>query len=55
VLPQVAAASPTMSQAWSMPQTPFAQSLMGTLSAHGLNGLASKVPGKVVARSPAGG
>jgi hypothetical protein len=44
-----------MSQTWSMPQTPFAQSLMGTLSAHGLNGLASKVPGKVVARSPAGG
>lgn len=55
VLPPTSVATPTLSQASAMPSSPFAQALMGTLSGHGLSGIANKMPAKVIARSPAGG
>ncbi len=54
VLPPTSVASPALMQASAMPQSPFAQALMGTLSARGLGSIA-KVPAKILPRSPAGG
>lgn len=55
VLPDVSVASPTLSQASAVTSSPFAQALMGTLGGHAVNNVGSKMPAKVIARSPAGG
>ncbi|OIN81348.1 PPE family protein [Mycobacterium malmoense] len=55
VLPETSVATPAMAQASAMPQSPFAQALMGALSGRGLGGIAGKMPAKVMPRSPAGG
>ncbi|ORA77031.1 PPE family protein [Mycobacterium malmoense] len=55
VLPPTSVASPAMAQASAMPQSPFAQALMGALSGRGLGGIAGKMPAKIMPRSPAGG
>ncbi len=55
VLPETSVASPALTQASAMPNSPFAQALMGSLSGRGLAGMASKVPAKIMPRSPAGG
>ncbi|WP_177246965.1 PPE family protein [Mycobacterium malmoense] len=55
VLPETSVATPAMAQASAMPQSPFAQALMGALSGRGLGGIAGKVPAKIMPRSPAGG
>jgi PPE-repeat protein len=52
VLPNTSVSAPTMSA--GLPNSPFAQALMGTLSGRGLGHLGAKVP-KVVPRAPAGG
>ncbi|ORA79079.1 PPE family protein [Mycobacterium malmoense] len=55
VLPETSVATPAMAQASAMPQSPFAQALMGALSGRGLGGIAGKMPAKIMPRSPAGG
>jgi PPE-repeat protein len=52
LLPNTSVSAPTMSS--GLPNSPFAQGLMGALSGRGLGTLGAKVP-KVVSRAPAGG
>jgi PPE-SVP subfamily C-terminal region len=53
VLPQTTVSPPSASA--GMPGGPFTQAMMGALTGRGISSFASKVPPKVMARSPAGG
>ncbi|MFY2860802.1 PPE family protein [Mycobacterium sp. THU-M104] len=55
VLPQTTVASPAMAQASALPNSPFTQALMGSLSGRGMGSVIGKVPAKILPRSPAGG
>jgi PPE-repeat protein len=53
VLPATSVAAPSMTT--GLPSSPFAQGLMGALAGRGVSSMASKIPAKVLPRSPAGG